>query len=278
MSVKIVTDSDGDFPPRLVKDLGITVIPQYVIFGSTSYRSGVEITDDEFYRRLLNGPVFPTTSQPALKDFVDVYTDIVKEADGIISIHVSSKLSGTSNTAEQARKAAKLDCPIEIIDCQNISISMGLIVIAAARMAQAGKGLSEIADAARSMVSRTKFLILFGTLEYLAKGGRIGKAKSLLGSMLNVKPILTLKDGEMAPVTQVHSRSKGLEKLLDFVKNAKDIEEVGICYTTLRDEAEDLASRVSAITSANVLITRVGPVLGAHSGPGAIGIALLTKN
>jgi len=278
MSVKIVTDSDGDFPPRLVKDLGITVIPQYVIFGSTSYRSGVEITDDEFYRRLLNGPVFPTTSQPTLKDFVDVYTDIAKEADGIISIHVSSKLSGTSNTAEQARKASKLNCPIEIIDCQNISISMGLIVIAAARMAQAGKGLSEIADAARSMVSRTKFLILFGTLEYLAKGGRIGKAKSLLGSMLNVKPILTLKDGEMAPVTQVHSRSKGLEKLLDFVKNAKDIEEVGICYTTLRDEADDLASRVSAITTANVLITQVGPVLGAHGGPGAIGIAVLTKN
>jgi DegV family protein with EDD domain len=120
--------------------------------------------------------------------------------------------------------------------------------------------------------------MLFGTLEYLAKGGRIGKAKSLLGSMLNVKPILTLKDGEMTPVTQVHSRSKGLEKLLDFVKNAKDIEEVGICYTTLRDEANDLASRVSAITKANVLITRAGPVLGAHSGPGAIGIALITKN
>ena len=208
MSVKIVTDSDGDFPPRLIQDLGITVIPQYVIFGSTSYRSGVEITDDEFYRRLLNGPVFPTTSQPTLKDFVDVYTDIAKEADGIISIHVSSKLSGTSNTAEQARKAAKLDCPIEIIDCQSISIAMELIVIAAARMATAGKGLSDIADAAKSMVARTKFLMLFGTLEYLAKGGRIGKAKSLLGSMLNVKPILTLKDGEMTPVTQVHSRSK----------------------------------------------------------------------
>jgi DegV family protein with EDD domain len=278
MSVKIVTDSDADFPPQLVKDLDITVIPQYVIFGSTSYRGGVDITDKEFYQRLLNGPVFPTTSQPTLKDFVDVYTKLAKEADGIISIHVSSKLSGTANAAEQASKMSKLNCPIEIIDSLNISIGMGLIVIAAARMAKAGKGLNEIAVAVKSMVSRTKLLMLFGTLEYLAKGGRIGKAKSLLGSMLNVKPILTLKDGEIMPVTQAHSRSKGTEKLLDFIKNAKDIEEVGLCYTTLRDEAIDLASRVSAISKANVLITQVGPALGAHGGPGAIGIALMTKS
>jgi len=278
MAVKIVTDSDADVPSRLAKDLGITVIPQYVIFGSTSYRCGIDITDDEFYRRLLNGPVFPTTSQPALKDFTDVYANLAKEADGIISIHVSSKLSGTSKTAEQARKESKLDCPIEIIDSRNISIAIGLIVIAAARMAKAGRGLSDLVAETKSMVNRTKLLMLFGTLEYLAKGGRIGKAKSLLGSMLNVKPILTLQDGEIIPVTQAHSRSKGTEKLLDFVRSAKDIEEVGVCYTTLHDEANDLASRVSAVSKANIIITQVGPGLGAHGGPGGMGIALMTKS
>ncbi len=278
MPVKIVTDSDADVPSRLAKELDITVIPQYVIFGSTSYRSGVDFTDDEFYQKLLNGPVFPTTSQPTLKDFTDVFANLAREADGIISIHVSSKLSGTSRAAEQARKESKPGCPFEIIDSQNISIAMGLIVIAAARMAKAGKGLSEIVAATNGMVSRTKLLMLFGTLEYLAKGGRIGKAKSLLGSMLNVKPILSLKDGEIIPVTQVNSRSKGTAKLLDFVSNTKDIEEVGICYTTLRDEANDIASRVSAISKANIIITQVGPGLGAHGGPGGMGIALMAKS
>ena len=278
MPVRIVTDSDADVPSQLAKDLDITVIPQYVIFGSTSYRSGVDISDDGFYQQLFTGPVFPTTSQPTLKDFGDVYANLAKEADGIISIHVSAKLSGTTDAAEQASKVSKLNCPIETIDSQNISIAMGLIVIAAARMAKAGKNMSDIVAATKSMVSGTKLLMLFSTLEYLAKGGRIGKAKSLLGSLLNVKPILTLKEGEIMPVTQVHSRSKGTQKLLDFVKNAKDIEEVGICYTTLPDEANDLASRVAAISKANIVITQVGPGLGAHGGPGAIGIALITKN
>ena len=278
MSVKIVTDSDADVPSQLAKDLDITVIPQYVMFGRTSYRSGVDMSDEEFYQKLLNGPVFPTTSQPTLKDFTDVYTSLAREADGIISIHVSSKLSGTSKVAEQAGKDAKLDCPIEIIDSRNISMAMGLIAISAARMAKAGEGFNEIVAATNSMVSRTKLQMLFGTLEYLAKGGRIGKAKSLLGSMLNVKPILTLNDGEIVPVTQVHSQSKGMEKLLDFVKRSNDIEEVGICYTTLFDEANSLASRVSAISKANIIISRVGPGLGAHGGPGGIGVALMTKS
>ena len=278
MAVKIVTDNTADIPSQLAKELDIAVIPSYVIFGSTSYRGGIDITEDEFYRKLLDGPVLPTTSQPTPQDFVEVYTRLAKEADGILSIHISTKLSGTINSAEQARKLAKLKCPIEIIDTQNLSMALGLIVIAAARMAGAGKGLTEITDAVRKMVLNTKLLILFGTLEYLAKGGRIGKAKSLLGSLLNVKPLLTLKDGEFIPVTQVHSRSKGKEKLLEFVRSAEDIDDLAVIYSTTPDEAQELAASITAIPKVHIIVAQVGPVLGVHGGPGVLGIALRTKS
>lgn len=278
MVVKIVTDSTADIPSLLVNDLDIAVIPLYVVFGSTTYRSGIDITEGEFYQKLEDGPVHPTTSQPTPQDFIGVYTQLAKEADGILSIHISSKLSGTTNSAEQAKKLAKLKCPIEIIDTKSLSMAHGLIVIAAARMAEAGKGLTEISDAVRKMVPNTKLLILFGTLEYLAKGGRIGKAKSLLGSMLNVKPLLTLKDGEFVPVTQVHSRSKGKEKLLEFVRGAKDIEDLAVFYTTTLDEAKELAASITVTTKTSKIVAQVGPALGVHGGPGVLGIGLRTKS
>ena len=277
MAVKIVTDRTADIPSQLVKDLDIALIPLYVIFGSTSYRSGIDITEDEFYQKL-QGPVWPTTSQPTPQDFVDVYNQCAKGADGILSIHLSSKLSGTINAADQAKKLANVKCPIEIIDSLEVSMATGLIVVAAARMAKAGKRLTEIADSVRKMVSNTKLLILFDTLEYLAKGGRIGKARSILGSILNVKPLLTLKDGEFVPVTQVHSRSKGKEKLLEFIRNAKDIEALAVVYTTTPDEAKELAASITAIPKASIIVAQVGSALGVHGGPGALAIAMRTKS
>jgi DegV family protein with EDD domain len=277
MAVKIVTDRTADIPSQLVKDLDIAVIPLYVIFGSTTYRSGIDITEDEFYQKL-QGPVWPTTSQPSPQDFVDVYNQCAKGADGILSIHLSSKLSGTINSADQAKKLADVKCPIEIIDSLEVSMATGLIVVAAARMAKAGKRLTEIADSVRKMVSNTKLLILFDTLEYLAKGGRIGKARSVLGSILNVKPLLTLKDGEFVPVTQVHSRSKGKGKLLEFVRNAKDIEALAVVYTTTPDEAKELAASITAIPKASIIVAQVGSALGVHGGPGALAIAMRTKS
>ncbi len=278
MAVKVVTDSTSDIPSRLLKELDITVVPMYVMFGTKSYLDGIDISEEEFYEKLLHEPVHPTTSQPTPQDFAGVYTQLAREADGILSIHISSKLSGTINSAEQAKKLARLECPIEIIDTESLTMAHGLIVIAAARMAKAGKGLTEISDAVRKMLPNTKLLILFGTLEYLAKGGRIGKAKSLLGSMLNVKPLLTLKDGEFVPVTQVHSRSKGKEKLLEFVRGAKDIEDLAVFYTTTLDEARELAASITVPTKTSKIVARVGPTLGVHGGPGALGIGLITKS
>ncbi|RJO63293.1 MAG: DegV family protein [Dehalococcoidia bacterium] len=190
MAVRIITDRTCDIPPELEKELNIINIPVYLVFGKTSFRDGVDITTDQFYQKLLHEPVYPTTSQPTPKDFADVFNNLSQEADGILAIHISKKLSGTINSAEQAVKMVTTKGPIEIIDSLSVSLGVGLQVIAAARMAKQGKKLAEISAAVKSMVPNTKVFILFDTLEYLAKGGRIGKAKSLMGAILNVKPTL----------------------------------------------------------------------------------------
>jgi DegV family protein with EDD domain len=282
MTVKIVTDSTADIPDKLAKELGITVVPVYLVFGEKSYKDRVEITIDEFYKRLLNEPTYPHTSQPTPQDFTDVYTTLCREnTGGIISILLSAKLSGTINSADHAKKMFKSDCDITIIDSESVAMAMGIIVIAAAGMAKAGKSASEISDAVKKMIPNTRLLILFDTLEFLAKGGRIGKVKSLLGSILNVKPMVTLKDGELVPMGQVRSRSKGKEKLLDMVKNIKDIEDIAMIYSTTPDEAGEMAdsiSRMTALPREKIHVVQVGPVLAAHAGPGVLGIAVRTKS
>ena len=279
MTVKIVTDSTADIPAKLAKELDINVVPQILVFGDKTYRDRIDITNEEFYKKLLNEPTYPHTSQPSPQDFVDIFTTLCKQKpDGIISILISTKLSGTINSAEQARKIVKSDCPIEIIDSQTVAMAIGVIVIAAARMAKAGKSMSEITDAVTKMIPNVKLLILFDTLEFLAKGGRIGKVKSLLGSILNVKPMVTVKDGELVPMGQVRNRSKGKEKLLDSVKNIKDIEDIAVIYSTTPDEANELADSITGFQREKIYVVQVGPVLAAHAGPGVLGIGVRTKS
>jgi DegV family protein with EDD domain len=209
---------------------------------------------------------------------VDIFNTICqKKPDGIVAILISSKLSGTMNSAVQAKKLIKTDCPIEIIDSLNVASAIGIITIAAARMAKAGKRVDEITAAVKKMIANTKLLILFDTLEYLAKGGRIGKVKSLLGSILNVKPMVTVKHGELIPMGQVRSRSKGKEKLLEMVKGIKDIEDIAIIYSTTPDEANELADSITGFPREKIYVVQVGPVLATHAGPGVLGIGVRTK-
>jgi len=278
MTVKIVTDSTADLSPELIKELGITVVPLYVRFGEDVYRDREEINDDDFYQRLLQDRTHPTTTQPTPQDFAEVYRQLSSKADGIISIHISEKLSGTCNSALQGKKLLEKEFPIEVIDSKTVSMALGLIVIAAATMAKTGKSLQQVAEDVKQVVSSVKLLVLFDTLKYLAKGGRIGKAKSLLGSVLSVKPILTIKDGEFVPVGQVRSRSKGIERLFDFAKDTADIEDLAVIHSTTPDEAKSLAERISSILSLKqVRIARLGPVLGVHGGPGVLAIAFRRK-
>jgi len=278
MTVKIVTDSSADLPAELVEEMGITVVPLYVRFGDNVYRDRVEMGEDEFYRRLNYDPVHPSTTQPTPEDFTKVYQEMVKDADGIVSIHISSKLSGTCNSAMQAREAVGAACPIEVIDSQVLTTAQGLIAISAAKMAQSGANMSQVVDVARQAVANVHLLALLDTLKYVLLGGRIGKAKALLGSILNVKPVLTLKDGEVVPAGQVRSRSKGIDRLVEFIRHAGDIGELAVSYNTTPDEAQALMNSVGDVFARDkIIMGRIGPVLGVHMGPGSLVVAYLEK-
>jgi len=278
MTVKIVTDSSCDLPAEIVQELEITVVPLYVRFGEEVYREQVDISLDEFYQRLEHGPIHPVTIQPSPQDFVTAYQKVAPEADGIVSIHISSKLSGTCNSALQGKKLLEKDFPIEVVDSQIITVGLGLICIAAAKMAKAGESLDSVVEEVKQMIPNIRLLALLDTLKYLQKGGRIGKAKALLGSILNVKPMITLKEGEVVPAGQTRSRSKGIERLFSFVESASNIEDLAIAYNTTPDEAQVLAERLGSLfTKEAVRVVRLGTTLGVHMGPGGLAIGLREK-
>ncbi|MFC1951997.1 DegV family protein, partial [Chloroflexota bacterium] len=263
MAVKIVTDSSADLPAQLVDELGITVVPLYVRFGEKVYRDRLDISGDEFYQRLQYDPVHPSTTQPSPQDFANVYQKLLSEADGIVSIHLSAKLSGTCNSALQAKEMIGEGCPVEVIDSRTLTMGLGMISIAAAKVANAGGSMEQVMEETTQMIPRIRLLFILDTLKYLALGGRIGKAKALLGSVLNVKPMLAIKEGEVIPSGQVRSRSKGIERLFDFVYGASNIQDLAIIYNTTPEEAQILTERIAPIfAKEKAMIARLGPLLG----------------
>ncbi|MDD4859071.1 MAG: DegV family protein [Dehalococcoidales bacterium] len=278
MTVRVVTDSTSDLPPEVARELDIAVVPLYVRFGEQVYRDGVDIKDDEFYRRLVVSPVHPSTSQPTPADFAGVYNKVAKDADGIVSVHISRKMSGTCDSALRGREMLSSPCPVEVIDSESVSIGAGLVAIAAARVAKTGANLQTVLNEARQAVEQTHICGLLDTLKYLHRGGRIGKAKALLGSLLNVKPILAMRDGELVPAGLARTRNRGLDKLTDFVKEALNIQEIGLVYSTSAAEAVSLRERLgSFFSSERIHISRLGPALGVHGGPGTLLLALREK-
>jgi DegV family protein with EDD domain len=278
MTIKIVTDSTADLPPQLAKELDITVVPVYLRFGDEVYRDVVDISQDEFYRRLINDPIHPSTTQPTPQDFIDVYKELSKKADGIISIHVSSKLSGTCNSALRGKEAVGKECPIEVIDSEVVTMGLGLLTIAANTMAQSGKNLQQVVKEVKEIIPSIHVFGLLDTLKYLALGGRIGKMQALLGSVLNIKPMLTIKDGELTPAGRVRSRAKGIDILVDYVKNTADIQDLAVIYNTSLEEAQVLVRRLGAVfPEERIRLARLGPALGVHTGPGILFIALRGK-
>jgi DegV family protein with EDD domain len=276
MTVKIVTDSLADITDDLAQELGVTVVPLYVRFGEQVYRDRVEITTDEFYHRLVHGDVFPTTTQPPPGDFVEVYKKLAKETDEILVITVSNKLSGTYQSALQAKDMIEEKCRIEVIDSQTVAMGFGVIVIEAAKAAKAGTKLDALTDLARKAMTRSHLIIYFDTLKYLAKGGRIGKAQGLMGAMLSIKPILTIKEGEMAPLTRVRSPSAGMDYLYNFVPGFSKIAALAVEHATTPDEADRLVERLSAIVPKDRIYRAiVSPVLGTHAGPNALALTVL---
>jgi len=278
MTVKIVTDSTADISPELAEELGITVVPVYVRFGEEVYRDGVDIGQEEFYQRLIESPVHPNTSQPTPVDFADVYQKLSQETDEIVSIHVSSRVSGTCNAALQGKEMVGTGARIEVLDSFSVSMGLGLITMAAARLAKAGESLQVVMGEVKQTIPRIRLLGVFDSLKYLLLGGRISKAKAIMGGVLNVKPLITMRDGNLVQAGLARTRGKGTERLFDLARNALGIQELAIVHSTTPDEAGSLKERIASILDRNrVHIARLGPALGVHGGPGTLILAFREK-
>ncbi len=276
MKVKIVTDSLGDIPSEVAEELGITVIPINVIFGTINYRDGVDLTTDQFYEKLEDSGVFPTTIVPPLGRFADTYDKVAEETNQIAVITSSHKLSASYETAILARERMKRKCRVEVIDSLSAVMAQGLIVIAAARAAKKGASLDELMALTRKNIPRADVRMALETLEYLRRGGRIGKAQAFLGTMLKIIPILGIKDGEAFPFVREHSRARAIEHLYEFATGFSHIEEMAVEHATTPDEAEMLVKRLKAkFPKTRIYLSKVSPVIGAHVGPRVLGVAVL---
>lgn len=277
MTVRIVTDSLSDLTSELIGNLAITLVPLTVLFGHETYLDRVTISTDEFYHRLVHGDIWPASTQPSPQDFANTYEKLAETTNEILVIILSSKLSGTYQSAMAGKNLMKAKkCRIEVIDSQTVAGGLGLVVLAAAKEAQNGANLDKLVEFTRKALKRSHFIVYFDTLKYLAKGGRIGKAQGLLGSVLPIKPILNVKDGEMSPVTRVRSIAAGITYLNNYMNSFKNIEAVSIEHTTLIESADELA-RIFGSTHPKIPILRstVSPVLGVYGGPNALAVTIL---
>ena len=280
MAIKVVTDSTSDLDSAIAEDLGITIVPLNVHFGETVFKDGIDLNTDQFFDKLINGNVFPSTSQPSLGEFVDVYKEISQPGDVIISVHVSSKLSGTINSAQQAANTLSGTVDVRIVDTQQVSMTVGLSAVGAAQAAQEGKSAEECIAIAESVAKRSNFFALFDTLEYLEKGGRIGKARSLIGGLLKIRPILRVEDGEIGQFSKARSRNMGMLKLEQAVRELGKLDDLALVYSTDGSDAEKLAATGKELLpdGKSPFLTRVGPVIGTHAGPNLVAIAAITSD
>ena len=276
MAVKIVTDSTSDLTPEMAGEFGITVVPLYVKFGTETYRDGVDLTTDDFYHRLSQSKILPTTSTPSAGTFAGVYDKLADEADEVLVITLSSKYSTTYEAALQGKDLKKSQVRIEVIDSYSAIMGLGLICISAAKAAQAGASLDEVADLVRNNMPRAHVRMAFDTLEYLKRGGRIGSAQALLGSILKVNPVLSIKGGSTEAVARTRSRAKAIDYLYNFVVGFARIEELAIEDATTPEEADTLAERLSSkFPRERIYRGKVSPVVGTHVGPHVLAVSVL---
>jgi DegV family protein with EDD domain len=274
--VKVVTDSCSDITPQLAEELGITVVPLYVQFGDESYRDNVDLSTEEFYHKLETTKIHPTTATVTPTEFANLFTRLAEETKEILTITLSEKFSATYAAALQAKTMVKKDCQIEVIDSRTGAGAQMLLVILAAQMAREGANLEQIADRVRRAIPRAQVRISFDTLEYLRRGGRIGKAQAFLGGLLKVNPVLGVKDGAAFPIARCRSRTQAMDFLVDFVKGFSQIEALAIEDATTPDDSQKLEERLmDVVPSERLYLSKVSPVVGTHVGPHVLLVAVL---
>jgi DegV family protein with EDD domain len=273
--VRIVTDSTADLSEAQQQNAGITVVPLNVRFGDEVFKDHVELTGDEFFNRLRASPQLPKTSQPPVGAFEDVFRHHRQAGDEIVAVLISSKVSGTFGAAQMAAQSVDAD-NIDVIDSLTASMALGFLALEGASMAKTGVSRAQVADRIRSLVPKARVLAAVDTLTYLEKGGRIGRARALLGSLLNVKPLITLQDGEVAPLGRARGRVQAIDKLVEQLGRAGKLMRLAVLHGAALADAERLRQRVAQNhPDLDIPLAEIGAVIGTYTGPGVIGFTYL---
>lgn len=272
--VKIVTDSTADLPPAIAQELGITVVPLSVQIGEQTYRDQIDLSGEAFYRLLSETPGVPTTSQPPIGQMEDLYKALTADGADVVSIHLSSGLSGTYSMCALAATAIDLrPDAVCVIDSQALSMCLGWMVIFAAHAARAGASQKEIAALVEGMVGRVRILGLLDTLEWVRRGGRLGLASAFLGTMLAIKPILHMKEGKAVPMEKVRTTPKAMHRLVELTQGFGKLDALAVVHGDAPEEAAKLIDMLAAVYPRDqILVSHIGAVLGSHVGPRSVGI------
>ncbi len=274
--VALVIDSTANLPEEFVEKYNIFVIPLIVNWAGESLHDGVDIMPTAFYERLTKAKEMPSTSQPSAGEFVEIFTKAAETADSILCLTISSELSGTFASANAARDMLE-DIPIEIVDTRSTVMAMGFMALKAAEAIENGADLAEAALAARDLIAKVRILFVVDTLEFLHRGGRIGGASRLFGSVLSIKPVLTLEDGRIETLEKIRTKRKAIQYLIDYVVNdvaGKSEVHAAMLNALAFDDADAAAAKLQQrLNIENIPHSELSPVIGTHVGPGAIGIA-----
>jgi len=277
MTVKIVTDSACDLPQSLVDEYDIAVVSLTVRFGDEEFVDRVDLSSDEFWRRCEASAVLPETAAPSPGAFEQAFRDALDgDYDAVVCINLSGGLSATIQAADAAAKSMA-DAPVEIVDSQTVSMGQGTIVLAAAQLAREGSNAGEIAAAARDMGKRTQVHAALDTLDNLKKGGRIGAAQSLFGSLLSIKPMIQIRDGVVEPSGKQRTRARALTALLNIVSTAGNIERLSVMHAAC-DDVDDFVSRLSENYDGEIIVGDIGAIIGSHAGLGTIGVTFQVQS
>ncbi len=281
MTVAIVVDSTSDISEALRSEYNIAVVPLMIVFGNEALQDGIDISTDQFYQRLTQSDVHPSTSQPSPGAFMEVYERLAQDHDGIISIHLGGGLSGTVRAAEQARELMHEQHPdvrIDIIDSGSVSLGFGFLALEAAQMARDGRSLDEISSHVRSLVPNIRLWAVLDTLKYLERGGRIGRSRAFLGTLLSVKPIIQIKDSEVLPTEQVRTHKKAIARMVEIASTEGPYERLAVLHSVSEPLANELADRLGAIHPRDeIIVAPLTGVIGVHGGPGVVGVTGIKK-
>ena len=269
----VVTDSTADLPAEWKAKHGIEVVPLKVLFGQETFRDGVDMNNEQFFQRLAASTTLPTTSAPSPGEFAEVYKRLARDHDGCISIHIGAQLSATAEAARVGASSVE-GFRVEVVDSETVSMPIAFLCLIAAGCPT----LDDAVAAVKQRIPKTRVLALLDTLRYLEMGGRLSRAQAMIGTMLDLKPLLLVKDREIKPVDRVRTRSRAVERMVEFFKTELPVEHVAVMHAQARDEAERIAGRLRAdLPGQEIIVGQIGCVLGTHTGPKALGIVYLTK-